>query len=297
MGRLSAFVVTALAFIFVFSSMLLAQEYAIRLSREGKSGEKYRLSTTGRHAETMTVFVGDVAVNEKNDQFSVELVSSLTVIETDENGRSIRQALGIEKCLITTGGITKPLLPPGIVVIATTEGKRTVLKINDLPVDPMTAKALSVVIPSYVSGLSDDDVFGTREKKRIGDTWEINADLAARSLKEEFNVSTNKGDVKGASTLEGAVKGAQEGYLIVSAWLNVDDFSLPLPEGVKIQNGQVRSLFSGKFPINEARAPLGVSAKMMMSFTAIGPPDPKTPQMLIQGAMERSLTRELAPLE
>ena len=84
---------------------------------------------------------------------------------------------------------------------------------------------------------------------------------------------------------------------MVSAWLSVDNFSLPLPAGVKVQDGQVRSLFSGKFPINEDRAPIGQSAKMMMSFAAIGPPNPNMPEMTIRGTVGRSMPREFEPLE
>ena len=115
--------------------------------------------------------------------------------------------------------------------------------------------------------------------------------------KDMFDILTTKEDVKGGTTLEGVVKGGQKEYLIVSAWLSVGNFSVPLPEGVKVQNGQVRAVFSGRFPLKATRESLGESAKMIMWFTAIGPPDPRMPEMTFQGAMERSVTSQIEHLQ
>ena len=288
--------IMGLAFIFSSASILIAQEYEIRLARKAKQGEKFRLSTTGLHSEKMVALVGNKPVNAKSDEFSVDLVASVTVLETNDQGDMTRYALGVEKCVITANGSGKALAVPGTIIVAAAEGPGMLFKINDTLVDPLTAKALEIVLPPPVKGVTDDDVFGTREKKKVGDSWDINAQVAAASFKEALNLSAAKEDIKGASTLDGVVKGAKEDYLVVSAWLSVDKFSLPLPN-VTLQSGQLKAVFSGRFPINQAHQSLEQSLKMAIRFIGSRPPDPKTPEMTFQGVFERSVRREIALLE
>jgi hypothetical protein len=286
--------ITTFLFVFYSASMASAQEYEIRLSREHKVGDKYRFSANARHAEKMVVSIGDTPVNQKLDEFTVDLVSLMIVLEVGELGRVTKFAMQIERCLVTHGGVGKPLLPPGVVVKGAAENNRNVLTIDDAPVDAITAKILQAVIPSHRSGISDDDVFGTREKKRVGDTWDIDFDVAKKSLNEMFNM---QGDIKGTTTLDGVIKGGDGDFLIISAWLDMDNVSMPLPDGVKIQSGQVKGTFSGRFPINQEPRRLSQSMKMAAWFAGRRAPDPKTPEMIFQGAMERSLSRELEPVK
>lgn len=295
--RTSYFALASLAVMLLFSPAASAQEYDIRLSDEAKVGDKYRVLTTARHAEKMTAFVGNAAVKNQMDEFTTELVSSVRVLETNDNRRATKVALDIEKCIITRGGETKSLIDTRRVVIATREGREKVFKIDNVPVDPITKKALNITVPFDDAGVTDDDIFGTREKKKVGDSWEINAALAAKSLKEMVNVSTGNADVKGGATLEGIVKTGREEHLIISAWLSIDSFSVPLPNGFKIQDGQVTGSFSGKFPVSPAHERFEESAKIAAWFTAVGPPDPKSQELTIQGLMEQSVTREIEYLE
>lgn len=247
-----ALAAAALAVVMHLSSILYAQEYEIRLNRPTKVGDKYRLSTTGHDVTRMVVLVGNTPVQQQLEDLSVELVSSITVLEINPRGEILKFALDIEKCVIKLGGIPQPLLPPGSVVIGVGEGNRTVFKMNEAPVDSMAARVLDMVAPFAASDVNDDDIFGTRDRKQVGDTWDINAEVAAKSFKRILNLSTDKEDVKGASTLDAVVKGGNDEYLVISAWLTVGRLSVPLPDGIAIQNGQLKGEFSGRFPTNQA---------------------------------------------
>jgi hypothetical protein len=281
----------------LFSPAALAQEYDIRLIKEAKVGDQYRVDTTARRITKMTAFRGKAAVKNQGDELTTELVSSVKVLETNENERATKVALSIEKCVITTGGNTKLLIDTGRVVIGSRQGRGKFFTIDNVPVDPITNKALSMAVSFGDVGPTDDDIFGTREKRRVGDSWEINAALVAKSLKEIFNISTGEGDVKGGATLEGTVKSGRQEYLVISAWLSIDSFSVPLPDGVKIQDGQVKGSFSGKFPVDPVRERVGESSKIATWFTAVGPPDPKFEGLTIEGVMEQSVTREIEYLQ
>lgn len=281
----------------LLSRIATAQEYDIHLTADGKVGDKYRLTSTGRNSEKMTMLVGNEAVNNRTDEFTTDLVSSVTVMEAKDNRIATKLALVIEKCSITKAGETKSLIETGRIVIATREGEEEIFKIDDVPVDAITKKALSITVPLDDVDVTDDDIFGTREKKSVGDSWKINAALAVKSLEDALKVSTSTANVKGTTTLEGVVKTGREEHLIVSAWISIDSFSVPLPNGFKIQDGQVNASFSGKFPIKPTRERFEESLKMTAGFTAVGPSDPKSQGLVIQGFMERSVSRQMEPSE
>jgi len=167
----------ALAGALAFSALAFAQEYDIRLSRPAKVGEKYRFTAHGTHTEVMTVSVDGRVAQQKGNEFSVDLISLLTVIATNEGGIPISYSLAIEKFIITTGGNSKSLVASEKVLLVSLDGNRYVFTLNEAPVDVSIYQALSAVIPTHTAGLTDDDVFGTREKKKVGDQWPINREL------------------------------------------------------------------------------------------------------------------------
>ena len=294
-GRRIALALAFLAGTLIWSRPASAQQYEIHLTSDDHVGDRYRLIASARHAEQLTTYVNSAPVKNRTDEFATELISSVTVLETTGDQIATKLALVIEKCIITRGGERRPLIDAGRIVIATREGYGADFKMDDVPVDPTTKKALSMSVNFDVAGISDDDVFGTREKKGVGDSWDINAAPVVKSLGEALKLSTGTGNVKGATTLEGVVKTGEEERLIVSAWLSIDSFSVPLPDGFKIEEGQVKGSFFGKFPVNAVRQDFEKSGKLAAWFIAVGPPDPKFQGLTIQGLMEQDINVRIEP--
>lgn len=96
--------------------------------------------------------------------------------------------------------------------------------------------------------MTDDDVFGTREKKKVGDRWPINATVAATALESDFKITTESHNIKGFVALDGAARNSENDYLIVSGELEIDEFSVPVPDGMKMEEGQFAVAFTGSFP-------------------------------------------------
>jgi hypothetical protein len=274
-----------------------AQEHDIRLSRPSKIGDKYRLSANGEDISKSVVLIGNAPVQQQAENISVDLAASLAVLEINSRGEIRKFALNIEKCLVHAGGVSKPIFPPGSVVVGVTEGPKTVFTMNGAPLEPAAAKALDIVASYAASDVNDDDIFGTGDRKRVGDSWDINAEMAAKGFKQMLNLTTNKEDFKGASTLDAVVKGGNEDYLVISAWLAVDKLSLPLPDGIMIQNGQLKAEFSGRFPANLLRQSPSQSMKLVAWFVGKRAADEKAPEMTIQGVMERRINRAIQHLE
>ncbi|HEY3305547.1 MAG TPA: hypothetical protein VGL70_18645 [Candidatus Binatia bacterium] len=297
MSRVATFVITVSACLWVFSSIAVAQEYEIRLSGQAKTGEKYKLSTTVSYAEKSTLFSDGSPVKDKKEEFTLELVSSVIVLETSERGKLRKSAIVIEKCVMTTGGRIESLITPGLVVMAAREGKQTVYKIKDAPVDARTAKALRMSISFYAGEYSDDDIFGTREKKGVGDTWPVNAAMFADAMNEVFAVSIKHEDISGTMNLEQVVKDRLHDYFLIKGWLDIAKFAVPLPQAFRLDEGQLKVAFSGKYPIDHVRGLWEASQIANMSFTAIRPSDSKLAQMKLEGAVAVSRISHIERLE
>lgn len=267
------FLAVAVAIVLIsLSAKAEEQAYNIRLSHPSKVGETYRVVANSRHTERVAIFVGDVPVNGKVDDFSVELIAMATASQVSGGGKVTKSTVRIEKLMLSTGGETKALLSPGTVVIVSADGQWKRFTINDAAVDMATEKALRTVLAEVVStGPNDDEVFGTKEKKKIGETWQVNRELLAKSFYEKAKMTVNPSDVVGGVTLEGVVKGRPRDYLVISGSINIDKFEVPLPAEFKQEAGQIRLNLSGRFPITEDRDWLSESLQMGAWFSAVGP--------------------------
>jgi hypothetical protein len=283
---------------FIIALLLLpdivpAQDYEIRLSHEPRVGDRYRFFARGSHTEVMSVFGAGKPMGHKANEYSIDLVSLMNVIDTDTSGRLTKYSLEIEKCLLTIAGTSKPLIAPGETLVATLEGSQYVFALKNVPLEAATATILGLVLPSHVADVKDDDVFGTRERKKVGENWPINGNLAAESLKESFKIETRRGGVKGSTTLEGTVRAGDNEYLIIGASIAVDDFSMPLPDGIKIHSGQLVGTFSGRFPVARGLPPLEKSSTIIGKFSAIRMADKNAPEMTFEGTIARKVQREM----
>jgi len=262
--------------IFLFSPSAQAEEqaYTIRLSRPTKVGDRFRLIANSRHAERVAIFIGEVPVKTRIDDYNVELNGTLTALEVARNGNVGKSALVIEKLMFTSGGETKALFGSGTTAIVSDNGERRVYTINDMPADALAEKALRAVLSGAISsGPTDDEAFGTEDKKRVGDSWQVNRDLLVKSLYEKGKLSVDIADVQGLMTLQGVVKGGPRDYLVIGGSINIERFTVPLPPEFNAQEGKIEINFSGRFPAAEERTRLSQSLQMTAWFSAVGPAD------------------------
>ena len=157
--------------------------YVIRLTRPSKVGDRYRVDTTGTQNERERITIGGQVQKEEKD-LSVHLVAVETVLAVDSSATPTRYEYLIETCRRTSAGKTEELLSPGHKVVAETDAEgETVFTVDGDPALEDIAKALGVVISIHrPNSPTDDDIFGTKERKKVGDTWNIDAAAAAADL-------------------------------------------------------------------------------------------------------------------
>lgn len=281
-----------LALLTSLCTMTAAQDYEILIRRPFRAGQKYRLTASASQSEKTVLTVGGNVAENKTESFAFEIVADIGVLEVGKSGRPIKESLAIEKCILTKEGTATPLVPKGTVIVALVRDKKAVFEIGGQPVGEELEKALELAV-SLDTGGTDDEVFGTPERKKVGDSWPINADVAARSL-GEITSPLNKENIKGATKLEEVIKVGQEECVVLTAWLNVVGLAPAMPPAFKVQKGELQAEFWGQFPVKTSLGPLEKSQKMTMSVTASGRPSPNDPEVTIDMTQTRSLTSKFS---
>jgi hypothetical protein len=243
-----------------------AQDYQIRLQQPGKVGSKYRLSGIGSQTDRATITSGGKMIQSTENAFTVELTADVTELETEAKGHVTRKSLTVISSKITKEGASKPLLPQGTVVLATVEGDRTVFKVDGELVADDVAKGLSSLISVYTGGPDDDEVFGTKTRRRVGESWSLDADAVTAFLKE-IGAQAPKEGISGSTTLQKV----EDNHLFISASMIVKQLVMPLPSGFKCDAGEFRAEFSGRFPVGRSNSGLDGTQSLLISMTGKRP--------------------------
>jgi hypothetical protein len=182
--------------------------YAIRFVRPAKAGDRYSITVKGwDHNKDQTTSVSNGAVLAKTDhRLDVEVVAFAEVKSVDQESQPNRIAYNIKQCLATEDGKTRELLPKGSQLVVQQSGKDTTFMVDGKPAKPEIDGALRVVLFLGESGTpTDDDLYGTNEKKRVGDQWSINKDKAVLAFKK-MGVTPQALDISGTVRLDGMRK-------------------------------------------------------------------------------------------
>ena len=267
--------IAILAFLLLaFQATAAAQEdkaYEIKLHRPLKVGTKYSMTADGALVRQVTLKRGPVTQKQPDDGFGVHLEGTIEVLALDEIGEESKVSCTVDKCTrITSEGETE-LVPRGKVLIAEGKGKDTKFSLQDgAELSKEASDALDLVISLDTNDkLTDDDLLGTKEKKKPGESWPVSADNLAKDS-ERVNVIVKPQDVEGSFRLDGIEKVGEVECLKLSGNLKVKHLVTKpdenedggLPEGFAVEDGSMEAKYSGLFPVDAAVGSLAESASM-----------------------------------
>src|SRR5690349_16910901 len=90
-----------------------APDYAIKLQQPLKSGQRYKLTATGRDTSTNSMTVADEVVKKESENSTYEFESIVTVIEVDAGGRPTKESHSVTKFFKSKGGTNQSLFSKG----------------------------------------------------------------------------------------------------------------------------------------------------------------------------------------
>ena len=98
---------------------------------------------------------------------------------------------------------------------------------------------------------TDDDAFGTDEKKKVGDSWKINAKALAESAKND-KVEIDPKNVSGKMTLTGIVKAGGQKCLEIKGEFTVKGLKAPadFPRNLRVTKSEMSGRVHSKIPVD-----------------------------------------------
>ncbi|HEY3357458.1 MAG TPA: hypothetical protein VGQ83_29680 [Polyangia bacterium] len=272
--------------------------YAVKLSRPAKAGDRYRVVTKGKTRKQQRAVKAGQEVSNSDEAMDVELTAAATVVAVDGRALPVRVSYQVERCQKAAKGETREVVGRGRTIVVEHKNGKTVFTVDGEVATGDTAEALGVVLTAREPDTAtDDDIFGTRERRRVGDEWRINGDAAARDLAGR-GLKIGGADIAGTARLEGVRKQDGVKALEVSARLRVDRVQMPLPPGMQVDKASVEASFAGLFPVDTLstrrladRLQMKVALAMRMKNPGAGE------EMVVEAMMEQRVETRYTPLK
>lgn len=237
--------------------------YAIKLARPQAVGNRFTVSVKGRQHKKERVSMSGRVVTDTDKTVDVELDAIAEVLAVDSKQQGIRMAYTVARAQQTENAQTTEFLARGRVVVVEHRDGRTQYTVDGERPPRNVEEALGIVISAHEpNSATDDDIFGTRERKRVGEEWGINAEAAAkdftsRGVKIDAQAITGSTKLVSAKTHEGTK------VLELQGKIRIGNLNLPLPAGAQVERSHVEALFWGLFP-QDPKATRRVSESMLL---------------------------------
>jgi len=231
-----------------FAVTAFAQDYQIQIHRPMKVGDRYHIQETLSQSQSLLVTANGTPIKNDAVDFSADYQSVEQVLAVDNIGRETKTSCTIGKLTKTQAGATTDLLPAGTVVVSfRTPDNKQVHQVDGKDVDPVVGKILDTLIGITKGGPSDDEVFGTNQRQKVGGTWDLNAENAIKSLGDSMDGQMQ--DLSGKVTLLGVTKENGGDVLNISA--KATGKMVPqLPPAFTVDSSSFDLTFGGNYPVN-----------------------------------------------
>lgn len=252
------------------ASNVLAADYDIRLHRPESVGDRTVVHATGLSSQQVRVLVDGVQQPNRDEKTAVYVEALAEVQGVTPAGKPTKIKLVIRKAQAGPETPSEALLPAdAVVVVERVNGKTAFVDDKGAAYPKPVHQALSIVFSIGDGSTNDDQVFGTNEKKKPGDTWPVAADFAVQKLRDE-GLPVDLANVKGTVSFLGLVKDGGVECQNLSATMQMKDVAFPLPRGLKTTSSNLEIVFAGHFPVDITKPRTQQSMSMDTQVEAAG---------------------------
>jgi hypothetical protein len=157
-----------------------AQEYAVLLARPAMVGEK-RLAVGSLNSDDHLSGTRDGTPSDQRQISTIRYVVATEILEVSPKGNALRAALTVRRLVKESGGVTLELAKPGAVITARLNGRERAFELQGARLAADLQQALAAAMPLRADDEpTDDDLFGTSQRRRVAESWKANVELFAR---------------------------------------------------------------------------------------------------------------------
>jgi len=218
-----------------------AQDLSVQPGRTEMVGYKYHLDATSETSVVTTTTVAGRPSNATSETIKYELSADVITLATAPDKWATRKRFVVLASKIIRGEQSAPILPAGTIVEVSISYGKGVYRVGDKQVEAEIASALETMISIHTAPVSDDEMFGSDQRREVGATWTVNAAAIRREL-DSFNAQG--GVISGRASLE---RGSNSS-LILKGWFEVKDLLIPISPEFDTEKGELRVQYSREIP-------------------------------------------------
>jgi hypothetical protein len=229
-----------------------AETYSIDLSTPAKVGDRYHLIAKAIDAKDETLSRAHGKTHQKID-LTVELDGIVKVRKVDSHGSGTLLDCTVNHLLLTEGGTTSDILPPGSVI--TTETVRAAAHIYQKSVvlqgqklTPGQIELINKVLESKMpEAPTEQDIFGTATPQPLGGTWALNRERGVQYWLSR-SIAVEPRDFTGKSQLAAIEKVGNVECLRVEGAMKASKFKSTYNANVQTEHGSLSLKYSMTVP-------------------------------------------------
>ncbi len=269
---------TMLGLALALAPAAFGRDYEIKFERPFRVGQEFGFTATGQVTYAITA-VSDKTPKKKTQEFAYEVEASAKVLAVDKIGRPTRLSLTLTKCTRTEGKETTDLIEKSTSVIASAKGPdERVFEVKGKSAPAALKDVLKAAVPLSGGGPSDDEVLGTKERKKPGDRWNLNAEAAAKSA------------IQGTATLDQTVRAGGVDCLLFHCVVTMKRVPFSLPEGCEYESGSTRIDYRIKLPVDTALGRVEETSLATGHCVGTAKPDAQGPEVRLDVVMNAKRT-------
>ncbi|MBV8203303.1 MAG: hypothetical protein JOZ15_22035 [Acidobacteria bacterium] len=233
-----------------------AVDYAVVLARPVAAGLK-RLAVGSLSSDDHLSGIKDGAPSDQRQVSTIRYVVATEIQEVSPKGNAVRATLTVRRLVKESGGVSLELAKPGAVITARLAGRERVFELAGARLAPDLQQALAAAVPLHADDEpTDDDLFGTVQRRRVGESWKANGEIFARF--GAGSMTFDPKDVAGTVTLAGVKPVNGQPCLDVRWKLDARHGSFKagsLPPGFAVTTSSVSVTGSALVPVDTALPP------------------------------------------
>ncbi|GEM_PF-7056926 len=244
--------------------------FDIQMTRRAKVGDHYLSSRTIDESENTSVVMGGKKMPLEGTKFSTVLAAHITIETVDITGQVTGISAQIESFDQIAGDKRKALLKKGddLRIDYTERGPSCTLKDGELSEEVREALA-KFYPPRRDNEASEDDVFGTKDKQKIGASWPVHPDPFVKDA-EVNSIKVDPKDVQGTTTLKEKTNVRGMPCLKLVGAITTKDFASAVPEGMTLHSSELVMHTEGNYPIDTSKPVLDWSVDLTIKLAMSG---------------------------
>ncbi len=237
-----------------------ADSYQIQCARPSKVGDRFHVDALTEESQSETVNGKKVPVNASTCSLTLSAAAEVMELAADSTCRKVRYT--IDRANEVDDGKTTEVLVKGSVVIATIGPDGAEYAIDGAAAKRKAASFLAELSLGIDTGVRDNEAFGSREPRSIGDSWPANGEGAGKLI----NLKPPPGAISGDVRLAEAVKNGGSAAIKLTSELHVAHVALESTPGMTEKSGSIVIRFSGIYPVDATKRALRRSLSYESEF-------------------------------